>query len=126
MRNAGLRFVSRPVDVRVEATDTPCTAAYPKGAILSLPVAHGEGRYVADDATLRELEDEDRVVFRYVGRNPNGSMADIAGVTNRARNVVGMMPHPERAANPLIGSVAGGGVFTSLVECVQLLRGGST
>ena len=126
MRNAGLRFVSRPVDVRVEATDTPCTAAYPKGAILSLPVAHGEGRYVADDATLRELEDEDRVVFRYVGRNPNGSMADIAGVTNRARNVVGMMPHPERAADPLIGSVAGGGVFTSLVECVQLLRGGST
>jgi phosphoribosylformylglycinamidine synthase len=125
MRNAGLRFVSRPVDLRVESTDTPCTVAYTKGAIITVPVAHGEGRYVAGADTLRELEAEGRVVFRYVGANPNGSMGDIAGITNRERNVVGMMPHPERADDPLLGNASGAGVFASLVQCVQPLRGGS-
>jgi phosphoribosylformylglycinamidine synthase len=125
MRNAGLRFVSRPVDVRVEATDTPCTVAYSKGAIITAPVAHGEGRYVAAHETVRELEAEGRVVFRYVGHNPNGSMADIAGIANRERNVVGLMPHPERAAHPLLGNESGAGVFASLMQCVQPLRGGS-
>jgi phosphoribosylformylglycinamidine synthase len=125
MRNGGLRFLSRPVDVRVEQTDTPCTGAYAKGAIISVPVAHGEGRYVASDETLRELEDEGRVVFRYVGANPNGSMANIAGIANRERNVVGLMPHPERAADPLLRNESGAGVFTSLMQCVQPLRGGS-
>jgi phosphoribosylformylglycinamidine synthase len=125
MRNAGLRFVSRPVDVRIETTDTPCTVAYAKGAIITVPVAHGEGRYVAGAETLRELEAEGRVVFRYVGANPNGSTADIAGITNRDRNVVGLMPHPERAADPLLGDASGAGVFASLVQCVQPVRGGS-
>jgi phosphoribosylformylglycinamidine synthase len=125
MRNAGLRFVSRPVDVRIETTDTPCTVAYAKGAIITVPVAHGEGRYVAGADTLRELEAEGRVVFRYVGANPNGATADIAGITNRDRNVVGLMPHPERAADPLLGNASGAGVFASLVQCVQPVRGGS-
>jgi phosphoribosylformylglycinamidine synthase len=125
MRNAGLRFVSRPVDLRVETTDTPCTAAYAKGAIITAPVAHGEGRYVAGDETVRELEAEGRVVFRYVGANPNGSMANIAGIANRERNVVGLMPHPERAADPLLRNESGAGVFASLMQCVQPLRGGS-
>jgi phosphoribosylformylglycinamidine synthase len=88
-------------------------------------VAHGEGRYVAGTDTLRELEAEGRVVFRYVGANPNGSFADIAGIANRERNVVGLMPHPERAADPLLGDASGAGVFASLVQCVQPLRGGS-
>ncbi|HET7039919.1 MAG TPA: phosphoribosylformylglycinamidine synthase subunit PurQ [Gemmatimonadales bacterium] len=125
MRNAGLQFVSRPVDLRVESADTPCTAAYAKGAIITAPVAHGEGRYVAADETLDELEAEGRVVFRYAGANPNGSARDIAGITNRERNVVGMMPHPERASDPLLGDASGAGVFNSLVQCVQPLRGGS-
>ncbi len=123
MRNAGLKFVSRPVRVRVETTETPFTAAYETGAILSLPVAHGEGRYVAPAEDLSVLEQEGRVVLRYLD-NPNGSVNDIAGITNAARNVVGIMPHPERAAHPVLGSPEGGKVFLSLVQSVALSRGG--
>ena len=125
MRNAGLQFLSRPVDVRVERTDTPFTCAYPTGAILRMPIAHGEGRYVAADDTLRALEAEGRVVLRYVGDNPNGSAADIAGITNAERTVVGMMPHPERAADPLLGGPPGAGVFASVMQCLPTLQGGS-
>jgi phosphoribosylformylglycinamidine synthase I len=110
-RNAGLSFVCRAVPVRVEATDTPFTARYRRGAVLRLPVAHGEGRYVADAATLDRLEGEGRVVFRYDGDNPNGAERDIAGITNQGRNVVGMMPHPERAAEALLGSADGAPLF---------------
>jgi phosphoribosylformylglycinamidine synthase I len=110
-RNAGLSFVCRAVPVRVEATDTPFTARYRRGAVLRLPVAHGEGRYVADAATLDRLEGEGRVVFRYDGDNPNGAERDIAGITNEGRNVVGMMPHPERAAEALLGSADGAPLF---------------
>ncbi len=110
-RNAGLSFVCRWVAVRVEATDTPFTARYRRGATLRLPVAHGEGRYVADAATLDTLEREGRVVFRYAGDNPNGALRDIAGITNEGRNVVGMMPHPERAAEALLGSADGAALF---------------
>ncbi len=110
-RNAGLSFVCRWVRVRVEATDTPFTARYPRGATLTMPVAHGEGRYVADPATLERLEAEGRVVFRYDGDNPNGALHDIAGITNEGRNVVGMMPHPERAAEALLGSADGAALF---------------
>lgn len=124
MGNAGLRFVSRPVRVRVETPDTPFTCDYESGAILTAPVAHGEGRYVADDETLTRLEDENRVVLRYVTDNPNGSMNDIAGLTNDDRNVVGMMPHPERAAHPLLGETDGEGVFRSLLRSVGVTRGG--
>ncbi|NJD17843.1 MAG: phosphoribosylformylglycinamidine synthase subunit PurQ, partial [Gemmatimonadetes bacterium] len=111
-RNAGLSFVCRWVRVRVEATDTPFTARYRRGDVLRLPVAHGEGRYVADPATLDLLEREGRIVFRYdAGDNPNGAERDIAGITNEGRNVVGMMPHPERAAEALLGSADGAALF---------------
>jgi len=125
MRNAGLQFLSRPVDVRVERTDTPFTCAYAAGTIIRVPIAHGEGRYVATDDTLRALEAEGRVVLRYVGENPNGSAADIAGITNAERTVVGMMPHPERAADPLLGGAPGAGVFASVLHCLPTLQGGS-
>jgi len=103
LRNEGLRFISRPVGVIVGRTDTPFTAGYTTGQRLVLPVKHGEGRYVADEATLDELEAEGRVVFRYApGENPNGSARDIAGITNAAGNVVGLMPHPEHAVDPVL------------------------
>jgi phosphoribosylformylglycinamidine synthase len=121
MRNAGLTFQSRPVCVRIDSPHSAFTAAYRKGQLLHLPVANGEGRFTADQATIDRLEAEELVVMRYVSSpligaepNPNGSMADIAGITNPGRNVVGMMPHPERAADPLLGTGDGAGVFRSL------------
>jgi phosphoribosylformylglycinamidine synthase I len=122
MRNAGLTFVAKPVDVIVERADTVFTSAYDAGARLRLPVAHGDGRFVAAEATLRELEAEGRVVLRYVAAtegspfqpNPNGSANHIAGICNAAGNVVGIMPHPERAAEPLLGVQDGAGFFLSM------------
>src|SRR3989441_790803 len=99
MRNAGLRFLSRPVWVRVEASDTPFTCLYERGEVLELPIAHGDGRYAADPPTVAELEAGGQVVWRYVRDNPNGSTNDIAGICNPGRNVVGIMPHPD--PNPL-------------------------
>ncbi|MGH9720914.1 MAG: phosphoribosylformylglycinamidine synthase subunit PurQ [Bryobacteraceae bacterium] len=113
LRNRGLKFVCRPVRVRVETTESPFTCAASKGQVLNLPVAHGEGCYFADNRTLDELQAEDRVAFRYLD-NPNGSLRDIAGVLNRGRNVMGMMPHPERAAEPLMGSSDGLAVLRSM------------
>jgi phosphoribosylformylglycinamidine synthase len=110
-RNFSLSFVCRPVTVRVESDATPFTARYRVGQALRLPVAHGDGRYVADDATLDRLERDGRVVFRYTGGNPNGAMRDIAGIASEGRNVVGMMPHPERAVEALLGSSDGAAVF---------------
>ncbi len=110
-RNGGLLFVCRQVTIRVESDATPFTARYRPGQLLRMPVAHGDGRYVADDATLDRLEREERVVFRYVGGNPNGAMRDIAGITNEGHNVVGLMPHPERAAEALLGSSDGAAMF---------------
>ncbi|HEY7634529.1 MAG TPA: phosphoribosylformylglycinamidine synthase subunit PurQ [Gemmatimonadales bacterium] len=122
MRNAGLTFVSKPVDVVVERTDTVFTSAYSVGSRLRLPVAHGEGRFTAADDTLRMLEAEGRVVLRYVASsegspyqpNPNGSANHIAGVSNPSGNVVGIMPHPERVADSLLGAPDGRGFFTSI------------
>jgi phosphoribosylformylglycinamidine synthase len=125
MRNERLTFASRPVRVRVETDDTPFTAAFEPGTIFSVPVAHGEGRYVAPPDVLRALEAEGRVVLRYVDVNPNGSVADIAGVTNPERNVVGMMPHPERAADPILGEALGAKVFESVVKRAGLSLGGA-
>ena len=113
MRNDRLTFVSRPVRVRVESVHTAFTRAFPAGTVLRVPVAHGEGRYVADAATLDALEAEGRVVLRYLD-NPNGSARDIAGVANAAGTVVGIMPHPERADHALLGATDGAGFFTSL------------
>jgi len=110
-RNGGLSFVCRTVTLRVESDATPFTARYEVGQQLRMPVAHGDGRYVADERTLDRLEREHRVIFRYAGGNPNGAMRDIAGITNEGRNVVGLMPHPERAAEPLLGSSDGAAMF---------------
>lgn len=106
IRNRGLKFICAPVDLRVETTNSPFTSMARKGQILTTPIAHGEGCYIADEHTLDELEAEDRVLFRYVN-NPNGSLRDIAGICNAGRNVLGMMPHPERATDPLMGSTDG-------------------
>lgn len=123
--NANLAFLSRPVDVRVESVVTPFTAAFAPGAIFRVPIAHGQGRYVAPPEVLDQLEAEGQVVLRYVDDNPNGSMHAIAGVMNDGRNVVGMMPHPERAASTILGETAGALVFASLVQRDQVLQGGT-
>lgn len=117
LRNERLRFVSQRVPVVVERTDTPFTAGYQQGGTVILPVKHGEGRYVADEATLDALEAQGRVVFRYAaGHNPNGSARDIAGVTNEGRNVVGLMPHPEHAVDAgLTEGTAGRTMFEGLL-----------
>ncbi|MFB3825710.1 MAG: phosphoribosylformylglycinamidine synthase subunit PurQ [Bryobacteraceae bacterium] len=113
IRNRGLKFICREVALRTETTNSPFTSAARQGQVLRMPIAHGEGCYVADQRTLDELEAEDRVVFRYVD-NPNGSLGDIAGILNRERNVLGMMPHPERATEPLMGSSDGLAIFRSM------------
>ncbi len=114
VRNARLRFLSRPVWVRVERTDTPFTWLYEPGEVLEVPIAHGDGRYVTDDRTAAELETAGRVVWRYVRDNPNGSLNDIAGVCNGGRNVVGIMPHPERRNAPVLGGQDGARIFQSM------------
>ena len=112
LRNEGLKFICKFVDLSVETTDTPFTSEARKGQLIRVPIAHGEGNYYADDRTLDELEREDRVVFRYA--TPcNGSLRNIAGIVNRERNVLGMMPHPEDAVDPLMGSTDGLVVFKS-------------
>ena len=121
VRNAGLKFVCRELRLRVETADSPFTGALHKGQVLRVPIAHGEGCYVADERTLDELEAEDRVAFRYLD-NPNGSLRDIAGILSRERNVMGLMPHPERASDPLMGSADGLGVFQSMLEAVAAVR----
>jgi len=123
LRNAGLHFVAKPVDVVVERPDTVFTSAYAQGARLRIPVAHGEGRYTASDDTLRLLEAEGRIVLRYVAAtedsplqpNPNGSANHIAGICNAAGTVVWIMPHPERAADAAVGGTDGLGFFTSMM-----------
>jgi phosphoribosylformylglycinamidine synthase I len=117
IRNRGLRFICKPVRLRTETTNTPFTAGAERGQILTVPIAHGEGCYFADENTLDRLEAEDRVVFRYVD-NPNGSLRDIAGVLNEGRNVMGMMPHPERAADPLMGSTDGLVILKSMAAAL--------
>ncbi len=114
LRNRDLKFVCRNVTVRVETANTPFTAAAKPGQLLSLPVAHGEGCYFADQRTLDLLEKEDRVVLRYMD-NPNGALRDIAGICSERRNVMGLMPHPERAADALMGSEDGRVILASLI-----------
>jgi phosphoribosylformylglycinamidine synthase len=105
-KNRGLRFVCTTVEIRVERDDTALTDGVPVGTVLSIPINHFEGNYTCDAATLAQLRDEGRIVLRYVD-NPNGSVDDIAGVCSAGRNVVGLMPHPERASDPLLGSQDG-------------------
>jgi phosphoribosylformylglycinamidine synthase subunit PurQ / glutaminase len=126
MRNSGLRFICRHVHIRVEQTDTPFTNAAMKQQILKIPIAHSDGNYNCDEATLAELEKNRQVIFRYTtpdGRddaagNPNGSMANIAGICNRERNVAGLMPHPERAVESALDSGDGLVIFRSMVEAL--------
>ena len=116
-RNAGLRFVTRDLPLRVENTQTAWTRAYTAGEQIVVPLKSGEGAYAADPGTLAGLEASGQVVIRYAGDNPNGSAAAIAGVRNAAGNVVGLMPHPEHAVEPLTGPSADGlGFFTSVVS----------
>jgi phosphoribosylformylglycinamidine synthase len=123
LRNRDLKFHCEHVTVRVEQNDTPFTAAAAKGQRLRLPIAHGEGNYYADAAVIRELEAERRVIFRYcdargevtAAANPNGAVNNIAGLCNAARNVVGLMPHPERACEATLGSADGLVLFRSVV-----------
>ena len=114
LRNDHLQFRCDIVDVEIGQVDTPFTRAYTRGERLRLPIAHGEGSYVADAATLAELERDDRVVLRYSGDNPNGSLNAIAGICNQQGNVLGMMPHPERAMHSWLGSADGRRVFESM------------
>jgi phosphoribosylformylglycinamidine synthase I len=122
IRNRDLHFVCQHVRVRVENADTPFTNELGRGQILSMPIAHADGNYVCDDETLAELRREDRIIFRYCDAegnitdeaNPNGARDNIAGICNRTRNVVGLMPHPERACEDLLGSSDGRGLFHSL------------
>jgi phosphoribosylformylglycinamidine synthase len=114
LRNRDLRFVCRDVTLRIETTNSPFTCAAQKGQTIRVPVAHGEGAYMADERTLDQLEAEDRVIVRYLD-NPNGSMRDIAGICSEKRNVMGMMPHPERASDELLGSTEGRVILESMI-----------
>lgn len=114
-RNAGLRFVCKDVPLAVANGNTAFTRAYREARETAIPIAHGDGRFVAEDNELDRLEGEGRVVFRYL-QNPNGSMRDIAGIVNQRGNVLGMMPHPERSSDPSLGRTGGQPVFQSLLE----------
>ena len=120
LRNQDLKFICRELRLRTETTNSPFTSKLEKGQTLRLPIAHGEGRYFADERTLDELEADDRVTFRYLD-NPNGSARAIAGILNRERNVMGMMPHPERACDPLMGSTSGLGILESMLSAIPAL-----
>lgn len=129
IRNRDLHFICEHIHIRVETSDTPFTSELKRGRVLRLPIAHAEGNYVCDDATLAGLEREDRIVFRYCdaagnvtdAANPNGSRANIAGICNRERNVMGLMPHPERACEDLLGSSDGRDIFRSLTHTLAAL-----
>lgn len=127
MRNASLKYVCRDVELTVERDDTAFTARYEKGQILTIPIAHHDGNYFADNETLERLEGENRVAFRYCNRegapvreaNPNGSADNIAGICNEAGTVLGLMPHPERLSDIALGGTDGRGMFDSLAEALQ-------
>lgn len=120
MRNASLKFVSRSVGMTVEGANTMFTARYAPGQKIKIPVAHGDGNYFADKATLDRLEGEGQVAFRYIeGDNPNGAARNIAGIFNERRTILGMMPHPERVSEPLHGGTDGKAIFDSLVSALS-------
>lgn len=126
LRNAGLKYVCKQVYLRVENADTPFTNACRKGDVLKIPIGHMEGNYYCDEQTLETLKKQDRIVFRYATpqgeitneANPNGSLDNIAGICNEGRNVMGMMPHPDRCAEALLGSADGAKIFQSMVNAL--------
>ncbi|CAM3995171.1 phosphoribosylformylglycinamidine synthase subunit PurQ [Mesobacillus zeae] len=115
-RNESLKFICKNVSLKVENNETMFTSAYDKNEIISIPVAHGEGNYYCDEETLARLEENGQIVFTYHGENPNGSVKDIAGIMNEKGNVLGMMPHPERAVDPLLGGADGLKLFKSILK----------
>ncbi len=126
MRNAGLKYICKQVHLRTETTHSPFTSQLQPGQVLRIPIGHMEGNYYCDDQTLRELQAEDRIAFRYStpdGRitpeaNPNGSLDNIAGVLNKGRNVLGMMPHPDRSSESILGSADGLAIFQSMIAAL--------
>ncbi len=134
VRNRSLRFVCDMITTRVEVDDSPFTRCCPKGTLLRLPVAHGEGCFFADSETLRELNANEQVILRYADKegqivaeaNPNGSIENIAGICNRERNVFGLMPHPDRASDSRLGSADGAKILVSMMETIRASRSRST
>lgn len=130
-RNAGLHFICKHVNLTVENPKTPFTSQVTPGSILSIPIAHAEGNYTCDDGTYNMLEENGQIVFRYCDENgavtdeanPNGARSNIAGICNQDRNVLGMMPHPERACEDMLGSNDGKGIFQSLTNAIELATG---
>ncbi len=128
MRNVGLKYVCKPVHVKVENNETPFTSACRQGEVLTIPIGHMEGNYFCDASTLAELKEDNRIVFRYTNEkgeitqesNPNGSLDNIAGICSPGRNVLGMMPHPERSAEKELGGTDGLKIFESLVGAMQV------
>ena len=117
LRNVGLKYVCKFLDLRTETTNTPFTNVLSTGQFLHIPIGHGDGNYFADAETLKRIEDNDQVVFRYT-ENPNGSIHDIAGIVNEGRNVLGMMPHPDRSSESILGSADGKLIFESMVNAL--------
>jgi len=116
LRNKNLKFMGRTVQLKVNNNNTLFTNQYEPGQIINIPIAHGEGNYYCDEETLQKLKDNNQIVFTYSGENPNGSLEDIAGIINERGNVLGMMPHPERAVDALVGGADGLAVFKSIVK----------
>jgi phosphoribosylformylglycinamidine synthase len=127
MRNAGLKYICKQVHLRVETADSPFTNQLKKGEVLQIPIGHMEGNYFCEPEELKRLESEDRIAFRYATpkgeiapeANPNGSLGNIAGILSERRNVLGMMPHPDRSSESLLGSADGWGVFASMVQALE-------
>jgi phosphoribosylformylglycinamidine synthase len=117
LRNVGLKYVCKFLHLRAETTGTPFTSLLSRGQLLHIPVGHGDGNYFADAETLKRIEDNDQVVFRYC-ENPNGSLHDIAGIVSERRNVLGMMPHPDRSSEGILGSTDGKLIFESMVHAL--------
>lgn len=130
MRNKSLRFVCKDVWIRIERGDSPFTNACKEGEVLMIPIAHGDGNYFTDENTLKKLEDNGQILFRYCSRdgdvsddsNPNGSISHIAGIMNDKGNILGLMPHPERATDPVIGKTDGRKIFQSVIQHVLQTR----
>jgi phosphoribosylformylglycinamidine synthase len=124
MRNSGLKYICKQVHLRTETTSTPFTHSLKKGEVLEIPIGHMEGNYFCDEQTLAQLKKQDRIVFRYstpageitADANPNGSLYNIAGISNEGRNVLGMMPHPDRSSEALLGSADGLKIFQAMVS----------
>jgi len=122
MRNSNMKYICKFLEIRTETTDSPFTNQLKKGQVLNIPIGHGEGNYFADEETLKELEGNGQVAFRYL-ENPNGSLHDIAGIMNKGRNVLGMMPHPDRSSEQVLGSTDGKLIFESMVNALAASRG---